>query len=75
MFGPLPALHRWVLIVSALVVGIGMGVWLGVTPAIAMNVRVGLVAGAAVGLAAAFALVHDFHQRQAGPARVRRRWH
>ena len=75
MFGPLPVLHRWVIILSALVVGIGIGVWLGVTPAIAMNVRVGLVAGAAVGVAAAFALVHDFHQRQARPARVRRRWH
>jgi hypothetical protein len=75
MFGPLPALHRFVIVLSVLVVCIGIGLWLGAMPTIALNIRVGLIAGAAVGVAAAFALVHDSHQQHARPARVRRREH
>jgi ethanolamine transporter EutH len=73
MLGPLPTLHRFVLVLAALVVGIGIGFWLGAMPEIALNLRVGVLAGTAAGLAAAFVLVHDFHQRQARPARERRR--
>jgi hypothetical protein len=77
MFGPLPALHRFVLVLAALVVCVGIGLWLGAMPETALNLRVGLLAGAAAGIAAAFALVHDFrqgvHQGQIRPARVRRR--
>ena len=40
---------------------------------LALNLRVGLVAGTAAGAAAAFVLVHDFHQQQGRAARVRRR--
>ena len=42
-------------------------------PEIPLNLRVGLLAGTAAGVAAAFVLVHDFHQRQTRPARARRR--
>ncbi len=75
MLGPLPALHRIVLVLSALAVFIGLGVLLGVMPEVALNVRIGLIAGAATGLAAAFVIVHDFHQRERQPARARRRTH
>lgn len=74
MLGPLPVLHRFVIVVSALMVCIGIGVWLGVMPDVALNVRLGLVVGAATGLAAAFVLVHDFHQRDRR-VHARRRTH
>ena len=73
MLGPLPALHRFVMVLAALVVCIGIGVWLGAMPEIALNLRVGLLAGAIAGVAAAFVLVHDFHQRQTRTARARKR--
>lgn len=77
MPGPLPSLHRIVLVLSAVAVciGIGVGVWLGVMPEVALNVRLGLIAGAATGLAAAFVLVHDFEQRERRQAPARRRTH
>ena len=73
MFGPLPPLHRFVMVLAALVVGTGIGLWLGVMPEVSLNLRVGLLAGAIAGVVAAFVLVHDFHERQTRPARVRKR--
>jgi hypothetical protein len=73
MFGPLPALHKLVLVLAALVVCTGIGFGLGARPDVPLNLRAGLLAGTAAGAAAAFALVHDFHQRRTRPARVRRR--
>jgi hypothetical protein len=52
---------------------LGIGFWFGAMPEVPLNLRVGLLAGAAAGVAAGFVLVHDFHARQARPARVRRR--
>ena len=75
MFGPLPTLHRFVLVVAALVVCAGIGLWFGVMPEVPLNVRAGLLTGTGVGVAAAFALVHDFHERQSRPERARRRVH
>jgi len=72
MLGPLPALHRLLIVVSALVVCVGIGLWIGTMPAVPLNLRVGLVAGGAAGALAAFALVHDFQQRRR-PARAPRR--
>ena len=73
MLGPLPALHRYLLVVAALVVCVGIGLWFGAVPELPLNLRVGLVAGTVVGAAAAFVLVHDFHQRQGRTARARHR--
>jgi hypothetical protein len=73
MLGPLPALHRYLLVVAALVVCVGIGLWFGAVPELPLNLRVGLVAGAAAGAAAAFVLVHDFHRQQGRAARARRR--
>ena len=73
MLGPLPALHRFVLVLAALVVCVGIGLWFGAVPEIPLNLRVGLVAGATAGVAAGFVLVHDFHQGRGRSARVRRR--
>lgn len=79
MFGPLPTLHRTVLVLAALTVCAGIGLWVGAMPEIAVNLRAGLIAGTLVGLAAAFGLVHDFqhrmHEREARTARIRRRAH
>ena len=72
MLGPLPLLHKYALVLSAVLVCLGIGFWVGTVPEVALNLRVGLLAGAGAGLAAAFALVHDFHHRQR-PARLRRR--
>ena len=72
MLGPLPTLHRFVLVLASLVVCIGIGFWFGAVPALPLNVRVGLLAGGAAGVAAAFVLVHDFHHRRVHTARVRR---
>jgi hypothetical protein len=75
MLGPLPALHKYLLVLAALVVCTGIGLWFVAVPEFPLNLRVGLVAGAAAGIAAAFVLVHDFHQREGRAARVRRRLH
>jgi hypothetical protein len=72
MLGPLPTLHKFVLVLAALLVCIGIGFWVGTVPEVPLNLRVGLLAGAGAGAAAAFALVHDFHRRRR-PGRVRRR--
>ncbi len=75
MLGPLPTLHRFVLVLAALVVCVGIGFWFGAMPDVPVDVRAGLLAGTAAGVAAAFVLVHDFHQRQNRPARARKRAH
>ena len=75
MLGPLPTLHRFVLVLAALVVCVGIGFWFGAMPDVPLNLRAGLLAGTAAGIAAAFVLVHDFHQRQTRPARARKRAH
>ena len=73
MFGPLPALHRFVLVVAALVVCSGIGFWLGAMPEISVDIRAGLLAGLVAGVGASFVLVHDFHHRHSGRDHSHRR--
>jgi hypothetical protein len=73
MFGPLPTLHRYALVLAALVVCVGLGLWFGAVPEISINVRAGLLLGALAGAVAAFVLVHDFHRRQTRAVRARGR--
>ena len=71
MFGPLPKLHRLLVVVAALVVGMLSGVWLvnvtGVPALLSAGIGWGLVAG----LMLNYVLLHDF-QHRARPVRVRR---
>ena len=73
MLGPLPTLHRFVIVLSALLVCVGLGFWLGAMPASRPARRSRAIAGTAAGIAAAFVLVHDFHQRHTRQVRARRR--
>ena len=73
MLGPLPALHRFLLVLAALVVCTGIGLWFGAMPEIPLNLSAGLLVGTGAGAAAAFVLVHDSHQRQTRTSRARRR--
>ncbi len=63
MFGPLPALHRFVMIFAAVSVCVAIGAWFGFDPEFALDIPLGLVAGTGAGVAAAFLLIHDFHRR------------
>ncbi|CAA9382729.1 MAG: hypothetical protein AVDCRST_MAG32-1773 [uncultured Nocardioides sp.] len=63
MIGPLPPLHRYLLVLAALLVCAGLGVWAGLENDVPVGVSAGVVAGVAIGLAAAFLLVHDFQRR------------
>lgn len=76
LFGPLPVLHRVVLVVGALSVWIGLGVWSGLMPHVPMSVGPGIVLGAVAGVASAYVLLHDFHRpRPVSTQRGRRRAH
>lgn len=75
MLGPLPTLHRLVITVAALVVCAGIGFWFGAMPETPLDLAAGLLAGTAAGVATAFVLVHDSHERRSRHARSRRRAH
>ena len=59
---------------AAVVVCLGIGLWLGAMPDVPLKLQAGLLVGAAAGAGAAFLLVHDFHHEQA-TVRARRRSH
>ena len=74
MLGPLPPLHRVLLIVTVLVVGIAAGAWITHVAAPAVAATAGAGFGAIAGLLLGVALVHDFsHHHQHRPVRVVRR--
>jgi hypothetical protein len=71
VFGPLPRLHRLLVIVTALVVGMLSGIWLvGVMDAPVL-IGAGVGWGLLAGLLLNYVLLHDFHHH-ARPVRVRR---
>ena len=71
VFGPLPQLHRMLVVVTALVVGVLSGVWLAQLIEGASLVAAGIGWGLLAGLLLNFVLLHDFEHRPR-PARVRR---
>jgi phosphate/sulfate permease len=70
MFGPLPLLHRIVLVVFTLCFGVASGAWVAHMTTVPGTVSTGTLVGGLIGLAAAYALVH---QPQPRAVRVNRR--
>jgi hypothetical protein len=71
MFGPLPLLHRIVLIATTLFFGVTAGAWVAHLTSLPVAVSVGALVGGCVGLLASYPVVHASQPR---PARfVRRR--
>jgi hypothetical protein len=71
VFGPLPQLHRMLVMVTTLVVGVASGVWLVQMTDVPALVWAGVGWGVLAGLLLNFVLLHDFHHRPR-PVRVRR---
>ena len=63
MLGPLPALHRLLVVGVVLAVGVCSGAWIAHYTPVQVAAPAGAVLGAAAGVLAAFALVHDFSTR------------
>jgi hypothetical protein len=72
VFGPLPVLYRFTVILCTLLVGIGSGAWIAHDTALPVAVSGGALLGGLAGLLASVVLVHDF-STQARPARAVRR--
>ena len=72
MFGPLPRLHRTLVVVTTLIVGMLAGVWLVNETAVPALAAAGVGWGLLAGLLLNYVLLHDFHRRP-DPVRVRRR--
>jgi hypothetical protein len=70
MFGPLPLLHRIVLVVLTLCFGVATGAWIAHMTTVPITVSTGAPLGGLLGLVAAYALVH---QPQPRPVRITRR--
>ena len=73
VLGPLPALHRLMVVGVVLVVGICSGAWIAHYTPLQVAAPAGALLGAAAGGLAAFAVVHDFSHPHRIPHRVRRR--
>ena len=72
VFGPLPKLHRLLVIVTALAVGVLSGLWLVTVTSITAGVAAGIGWGLLAGLVLEYVLLHDFPHPRARPGRVRR---
>jgi hypothetical protein len=72
VIGPLPPLHRLLVVLTVLVVAIGSGAWLAHFTALPAAAAAGAAWGGVAGLLLAYVLVHDFHRRPR-PVRATRR--
>ena len=63
LFGPLPVLHRVVIVVGALTAWIGLGAWVGYRSEFPVTVVPGVALGIVAGLVSAYVLLHDFDRR------------
>ncbi|ABL82663.1 hypothetical protein Noca_3161 [Nocardioides sp. JS614] len=72
MFGPLPPLHRMLVIATVLAVGVVSGIWIAQFASAPAAAAAGAAWGALAGLLLGYVLLHDFHHR---PRAVRVRRH
>jgi hypothetical protein len=72
VFGPLPQLHRVLVVLTALAVGIVSGLWVAQSSSVPIAAAAGVGWGALAGGLLGFVLLHDFHHRRR-TVRVRRR--
>jgi outer membrane lipoprotein SlyB len=70
MFGPLPLLHKVVLVAITLLGGVIAGAWVAHMTPLPVAVSVGALAGGMLGLVASYAMVH---QPQPRAIRIHRR--
>ena len=72
VFGPLPRLHRLLVVVTSLIVGMLSGIWLVAVTGLPALIAAGVGWGLLAGLLLTYVLLHDFHRR---PQAVRVRRH
>jgi hypothetical protein len=70
MFGPLPLLHKVVLVAITLLGGVIAGAWVAHMTPLPIAVSVGALAGGVLGLATSYAVIH---QPQPRTIRIHRR--
>ena len=63
VFGPLPQLHRLLVVVTALAVGIASGAWIAHFVSAPAAAAAGACWGAFAGALLGYVLLHDFHRR------------
>jgi hypothetical protein len=63
LFGPLPVLHKIVLVAGALAVWNGLGAWSGAVPHVPVTLGPGIVLGTIAGVVTAYVLLHEFPRR------------
>ena len=71
MFGPLPQLHRILVVITTLAVGIGSGIWMSESTALPFAAAGGAGWGALAGGLLGYLLLHECHHR-AHPVHLRR---
>jgi hypothetical protein len=72
VFGPLPQLHRLLVVLTAVVVGVASGLWVAQFSALPAAAIAGTLWGAIAGIGLGYVLLHDFHHR---PRAIRVRRH
>ena len=72
VFGPLPPLHRRLVVVTSMVVGMLSGIWLVSVTGVPALIAGGIGWGLLTGLLLPYVLLHDFRHRPQ-PVRIRRR--
>jgi hypothetical protein len=71
VLGPLPLLHRALVVGVVLVVGVCSGAWIALFSPLRVAAPAGALLGAVAGVLAGFAVVHDFSRPRPGRARRR----
>jgi hypothetical protein len=71
VFGPLPRLHRLLVVLTVLAVGVTSGIWMAHFFTLPAAAAAGALWGALAGVGLGYLLLHDFHHRPR-VARVRR---